>query len=115
LNPIIVERIGSKFYFKDLFKGTRDGFTNDKFHNKCDNQGPLLVLAKTCNDILIGGLSTVSWQNSGNYVVDPKCVVFSLTRKKVYQRINDKNNLFFSSSFGPLIGCNGFRIDGSRI
>ena len=81
---VLKERMGEKFQLRLLFRGSRDGFTNDKFHALCDNQGPLLVLVKTGKDILIGGFSSIPWKNSGGYTVDPKCVVFSLTRNKTY-------------------------------
>ena len=27
-----------------IFRGSRDGMTNEVFHNKCDNQGPTITL-----------------------------------------------------------------------
>ena len=87
-----------------LFRGSRDGFTNEKFHERCDNQGPLLVIIKTQKDILIGGFCSISWKNTGNYVVDPKCVVFSITRQKIYNRLNDNYNLHFTTGYGPFFG-----------
>ena len=93
---ILKERLGDKFSLRLLFRGSRDGLTNAKFHDLCDNQGPLLVLVKTGKDILIGGFSSIPWKNSGEWTVDPKCVVFSLTRNKTYIRQNDVDNLFFT-------------------
>jgi hypothetical protein len=81
---ILKERLGDKFYLRSLIRGSRDGFTDAKFHELCDNQGPLLVLVKTGKDILIGGFSSIPWKKSGDWTVDPKCVVFSLTRNKTY-------------------------------
>jgi hypothetical protein len=87
-----------------LFRGSRDGFEIAKFHERCDNQGPLLVIIKTQKDILVGGFSSISWKNVGGYVVDPKCVVFSITRKKIYNRLNDNCNVHFGTSRSALFG-----------
>jgi hypothetical protein len=100
LYTILKERMGEHFQLRLLFRGSRDDFSNVKFHAKCDNQGPLLVLIKTSKDILIGGFSSVPWKSGGGSV-DPKCVVFSLTRNKTYKRHNDNDNLFFDSDWGP--------------
>ncbi len=67
LYHIIKVRRGVRFEFRLLFRGSNDGFSNEKFHALCDNQGPLLFLVKTGNDILIGGFSSISWKNSGGY------------------------------------------------
>ena len=81
---VLKERVGVNFKIRLLFRGSKNGFTNEKFHALCDNQGPLLVLVKTGKDILIGGFSSIPWKYSGGFTLDPKCVVFSLTRNKTY-------------------------------
>ena len=96
--------MGSKFSLQLLFRATRDGFDNSKFHSLCDDKGPLLVIIKTQKDLLIGGFCSIPWKNSGSWTVDPKCVVFSISRQKIYNRLNDKDNLYFSSSYGPVLG-----------
>ena len=87
-----------------LFRGSRDGFSNAKFHELCDNKGPLLVLFLTGKDILCGGFSSISWKNTGDWAVDPKCFLFSLKTRKVYHRLNDTKNLCFQSDRGPWFG-----------
>jgi hypothetical protein len=96
--------MGSNFSFKLLFRATRDGFDNGKFHSLCDDKGPLLVIIKTEKDVLIGGFCSISWKNSGTWTVDPKCVVFSISRQKIYNRLNNTNNLYFCSGYGPVLG-----------
>ena len=87
-----------------LFRGSRDGFSVDKFHSLCDNKGPLLVLFLTRKDILCGGFSSITWKNTGEWTVDPKCFIFSLKTRKVYHRLNDTWNLLFNSGYGPWFG-----------
>ena len=91
--------MNGSFTLRLLFRGSRDGMTNDKFHELCDNQGPLLVIIKTNKDILIGGFCSISYKNDNSrWNVDPKVVVFSITRNKVYHRLNDEYNVFFGTS-----------------
>ncbi len=111
---ILKERLGDKFSLRLLFRGSRDGFKNAKFHELCDNQGPLLVLVKTAKDILIGGFSSIPWKNSGGWTVDPKCIVFSLTRNKTYIRHTDAYNVGFNNSYGPVIS-DGFYIQDKKL
>jgi hypothetical protein len=96
--------MGSNFSLQLLFRATRDGFDNSKFHSLCDDKGPLLIIIKTQKDLLIGGFCSISWKNSGDWTVDPKMVVFSISRQNIYNRLNDTNNLFFNSGYGPIFG-----------
>jgi hypothetical protein len=66
---------------------------------------------------LIGGFSSIDWKNSGGWTIDPKCIVFSLTRKKHYARVNEQHNVHFNSGadYGPLIGCGGFYINKKQL
>ena len=54
---------------------------------------------------MIGGFSSIPWKNSGGWTVDPKCVVFSLTRNKTYNRLNDTNNVHFGTSYSAVNGA----------
>ena len=44
-----------------LYRGTRDGDGSNIFHNKCDNQGPTIVLCKNEKENIFGGYSSISW------------------------------------------------------
>ncbi len=46
--------------------------------------------------------------------MDPKCVVFSVTRSTIYNRQNNTDNVQFDSDRGPVIGC-GFVINGKQM
>jgi hypothetical protein len=65
-----------------------------------------LTVFKTRKDILCGGFSSEPWKNTGGYIVDKKCFIFSLKLKKIYKRLNENYNLYFSSSTGPAYGYN---------
>jgi hypothetical protein len=40
-------------------------------------------------------------------------VVFSISRQKIYNRLNDIKNLFFNSSYGPFFGENVISIENN--
>jgi hypothetical protein len=65
-----------------------------------------LTLFKTRKDILCGGFSSVSWKNTGGFMVDKKCFIFSLKLKKIYKRLNDNYNLYFANNLGAAYGYN---------
>ncbi|RIA93778.1 hypothetical protein C1645_818975 [Glomus cerebriforme] len=55
------------YEFKLLFRGSRDGFTSNDFHNLCDDQPRTLTVVKLedSNEIL-GGYNPIVWK-SGNH------------------------------------------------
>ena len=45
-----------------LFRASRDGFTTQAFHTKCDNKGPTVTIVKSGNNIF-GGFTENSWES----------------------------------------------------
>ena len=45
-----------------LFRASRDGFTTQAFHTKCDNKGPTVTIVKSGNNIF-GGFTENSWKS----------------------------------------------------
>jgi hypothetical protein len=41
-----VERKSNPYIFKQIYRASRDGNTVAAFHNKCDNKGATIVIAK---------------------------------------------------------------------
>ena len=63
-----------------IYRGTRDGNTSQKFHEKCDNQGPTICLYKNDKGYVFGGYASVSWSTySNDYYRAPDCFIFTLT------------------------------------
>ena len=63
-----------------IYRGTRDGTTSQKFHEKCDNQGPTICLYKNDKGYVFGGYASVSWSTYSNgYYRAPDCFIFTLT------------------------------------
>ena len=69
--------------FELLYKGSRDGYTNDIFHSKCDNKGPTVFVAKLENNRRFGGFTSDPWKD-GVIGMDDKAFLFSLDNKIKY-------------------------------
>lgn len=44
-----------------LYRGTRDGFAPEKFHQLCDGKGPTLTVAMSEYKRIFGGFTTIPW------------------------------------------------------
>jgi len=75
-------KLKTPYEFKLLYRGTRDGFTVNKFHEICDNQSHTvsIVKVKNSNEIL-GGYNPMVWRRSdskfGSYTNTKKSFIFS--------------------------------------
>src|SRR5437764_8180641 len=54
--------------FRLLYRASVDGFGASVFHNRCDNKGPTLVLVRSSDNHLFGGVNFVSWASSSVYL-----------------------------------------------
>lgn len=68
--------------FGVLYQGSRDGFTAEAFHTKCNRKGPTLTLVKSENGNIFGGYSTVSWGSKDAFRAAPGS--FLLTLRNTY-------------------------------
>ena len=63
-----------------IYRGTSDGSDSKTFHNKCDNQGPTIILCKNEKDNIFGGYASISWtSDNGNYHAANGSFLFTLT------------------------------------
>ena len=62
-----------------LYRGKKDGSECNKFHNKCDNQGPTLCLCKNEKDNIFGAYASVSWASNNEYNAANGSFLFTLT------------------------------------
>ncbi|RIB19330.1 hypothetical protein C2G38_1273489 [Gigaspora rosea] len=68
------------YKFVLLFRGSRDGFQNNLFHEKCDQKGATIVVAKIQNsNQLVGGYTPVDWDTSGQNKSSTDSFIFSLS------------------------------------
>ena len=102
-----------------IYRGTRDGTGSDIFHNKCDNQGPTIVLCKNEKGNIFGGYSSISWtSDKGNFHSADNCFLFTLTNiygiiPTKFPNINSNQAVYHCSNYGPTFGSGyGLKIYG---
>ena len=93
-----------KVNFLLLYKAKKDGDKTQTFHKKVDGKGPLIVLVKTSNKLIIGGYTSKPWSSSDKNVEDSEAFLFSLKKKKIYNILNEKFACFHSKCDGPTFG-----------
>ena len=64
--------------FRLLYQATRDGFSNDKFHSKCDYKGPTVFIMVGENGRRFGGFTRISWNKENKDYQDDNSFLFSL-------------------------------------
>src|SRR3954447_15799931 len=66
----ITDKVKNSYEFKLLFRGSRDGFTPEKFHKFCVNKSRTVTVAKVeDSDEILGGYNPIAW-NSDKYGFD---------------------------------------------
>ena len=95
-----------------LYRGTRDGSGCNEFHNKCDNQGPLLILCQNEKGNIFGAYSSISWtSDNGNHAANGS-FLFTLTNinntapTKFPNTQNYDWAVYHYSGYGPTFGGN---------
>ncbi len=94
-----------------LYRATRDGFTSQAFHSKCDGKEKTITIIKNNLDYVFGGFASSAWNSSNNYINDPNAFLFSLIRNGVsfkdkFTVKNAQYALQGNSGYGPIFGGN---------
>ena len=89
-----------------IYRGTRDGTTSIIFHDKCDNQGPTIILYKNENGHIFGGYASISWKSKGDYLKASNSFIFTLTNIYGIEPIKFPNSnpdkcVYHNSFYGP--------------
>ncbi|GBC06516.1 hypothetical protein RclHR1_00690006 [Rhizophagus clarus] len=112
----ITDKMKNLYEFKLILRGSRDGFTPEKFHEICDNQSNTVSIIKVKNsDEILGGYNPIEWKSSG-YGVTKDSFIFSFTNKEnvsshIISRVKyEKNALNFSPNLGPSFGIGDISI-----
>ena len=69
--------------FELLIRGSKDGFTSNDFHNKCDNKNFTMAFIETTDGRRFGGFTEEVWDQSG-WKKGPRSFIFSLDNKEIY-------------------------------
>eukprot|EP00347_Sterkiella_histriomuscorum_P002549 403367724 len=82
--------------FKLLYQGSQDGFTCAQFHQKCDNQGGVVIFILSEFGQTFGGYSSISWNNSvNNWMADAQAFVFQLTKRSIHKQYQKQQNALY--------------------
>ena len=68
--------------WKLKYRATKDGFSKENFHSKCDGTANTLTIIKSTNGNIFGGFTEKAWNSTSGRVLDPKAFVFSLVNKE---------------------------------
>lgn len=63
-----------------IYRGSRDDFSSDSFHSKCDNRKNTLTIIKSTNYYIFGGYTEKDWSGYTSKK-DPHAYLFSLVNK----------------------------------
>ena len=94
--------------WKLLYRATRDGFSAENFHSKCDGKSNTLTVIRTKLGYVFGGFTTKPWSIIGKYANDPDAFIFSLiNRQGIPQKFDCKfpeYAIYCKNKCGPSFG-----------
>ncbi|XP_039538263.1 interferon-induced protein 44-like [Pimephales promelas] len=61
-----------------LYKASVHGYTASAFHQRCDRQGPTVLVAYNRSGYIFGGYTSVDYTQSGEQITDEEAFLFSL-------------------------------------
>ena len=92
-----------------LYKKSRDGDQISKFHELCDNKGPILTIFKT-EDGNIGGIYTpLSWDDHSGWKNDLNTFMFNLNKSEKCKKLKNECSIYLGKNYGPWIYSFGFK------
>ena len=85
-----------------LYRLSEHGEAFSKFHELCDNKGPLLVLYHVNNGDKIGLYTPLilNHQNKSYWQNDKETFLFNLNQNKKYIKIENDYSLFYGNDYG---------------
>ena len=96
-----------------IYRSSRDGLSTGKFHNKCDNVGPTLVIIETTSGGVLGGYTNTSWESNRGCKKASKSFLFVISGfgegspcKMKLKNENDREAVYHCRHVGPTFGAN---------
>ena len=86
--------------WKLIYRATRDGFSADDFHLRCDGIEKTLTLVKASTGNIFGGYAEEAWDSDNTWVDDSESFIFSLCNNEI-----DSFKAEISGRSKPAIGC----------
>jgi hypothetical protein len=114
-NSISGCRSSSDLDFNLLHRASIQGFQASTFHQRCDNQGPTLVLVKSANGHIFGGVNFIPWTSvtAGSYASSNNNFLFALKDGhhrhdpalfRITQNSNAQCAVYNNPGYGPTFG-----------
>ena len=98
-----------KFKTKLSYRKTRDGDSYYNFHKLCDNQGANLVIIKTTEGNIIGGYTSLDWDDHSGWKKDKDTFLFSLNEYKIFKKnYNYNDSIYCNKNAGAWFPYFGF-------
>ncbi|PKY17035.1 hypothetical protein RhiirB3_403720 [Rhizophagus irregularis] len=118
----ITDKLTSSYEFKLMISGSRDGLSNNKFHEICVKQPHTITVVKMkgINKIL-GGYNPIGWDAAiGGYSKTNESFIFSFenidsNENYVLSRVADENRAIWNSQhYGPSFGNIDLILEGNN-
>ncbi|CAB4437683.1 unnamed protein product [Rhizophagus irregularis] len=92
----IMDNLENSYEFKLIFRGSRDGFTAQKFHEICDNKSRTVSIIKVKgNNEILGGYNPIEWKKNDLDNIE-NCLI---------SRVEDeKHAIMYWNFYGPSFG-----------
>ncbi|XP_059425411.1 interferon-induced protein 44-like [Carassius carassius] len=88
-----------------LYKASVHGYKASAFHQRCDRQGPTLLVAYNNSGYIFGGYTSVDYAQSGREIKDEEAFLFSFTSgTSSHIKINSEYNARYDDAGGPNFG-----------
>ncbi|CAB4444562.1 unnamed protein product [Rhizophagus irregularis] len=104
---------GVPYNFNLILRGSRGGFSASSFHNKCDDKGATIVIAKIKgSNKIIGGYNPYSWsRNTTGNTNDSFLFLFddyrSIDTGNLYRVSDQHHAVWWHNDYGVCFGYNG--------
>ena len=82
---------------KLLYRATRDGFSAQEFHSKCDYQANTITIIRNDLNYVFGGYASAAWKSGCKFAVDHN--VYSLRRNGESKKEKFMVNRSYTTSF----------------
>lgn len=93
-----------------LYRGTRDGFKSEDFHQKCDGYANTFIIIQTESNAVFGGYTGARWSKDAGFVEDQYSFIYSyyntLNKKLIFECNRSLEAIYCEPNSGPSFGYN---------
>jgi hypothetical protein len=116
----ITDEVKNQYEFKLILRGSRDGFSPNKFHEICDNKSHTIAIIKVKGSSeILGGYNPRIWKSLSSYSTTKDSFIFSFKNKDSIENFilsRVKTSLFAiynDFDFGPTFGRGDLSLSGN--